>query len=72
MTASVFEMAIKMRDLMNLERMEKIITEFEEYTIMFQECDENTFLIFILNSGSNLVPFFNNSANYVRKISFLY
>ncbi len=72
MCASVLESATDLGRTMGDRKVNKIIAELEEHTIVIIECDERTFLVFDINYESNLNIILEKIEVYIRKIIFLY
>jgi predicted regulator of Ras-like GTPase activity (Roadblock/LC7/MglB family) len=72
MCASVLESATDLGRTMGDRKVNKIIAELEEQTIVIIECDEKTFLVFNINYESNLNIILEKIEVYIRKIIFLY
>ena len=72
MCASVLESAIELGKTIGDEKIDKIIAELENQTVLVIECDENTFLTLLLNEKSKVTQILNEIEKYLRKIIFLY
>ena len=72
MCASVLESAIGLGKTIGDEKIDKIIAELENQTVLVIECDENTFLTLLLNEKSKVSQILNEIEKYLRKIIFLY
>ena len=72
MCASVLESAIGLSRTLGDRKTTKIIAELETQTIVITECDEKTFLVFIINKESNFNVILEKMEDYIRKIIFLY
>ncbi|MFX0024348.1 MAG: roadblock/LC7 domain-containing protein [Candidatus Hermodarchaeota archaeon] len=72
MCASVLESAVGIGDTIGSQKINKIIAELEEKTILIFECDDNTFLILILNRESNVSNILNRLEEIVHKMIRIY
>ncbi|MFX1590279.1 MAG: roadblock/LC7 domain-containing protein [Promethearchaeota archaeon] len=72
MCASVLESALGLGKTIGGKKFNKIIAELDKDTIILIECDEKTFLSFILNDNSNINHILDEIEKYIRKIIFLY
>ncbi len=72
MCASVLESALGLGKTIGGKKFNKIIAELDKDTIILIECDEKTFLSFILNDISKINPILDEIEKYIRKIIFLY
>jgi len=72
MCASVLESALGLGKAIGGKKFNKIIAEQDKDTIILIECDEKTFLSFILNDNSKINPILDEIEKYIRKIIFLY
>lgn len=72
MCASVLESALGLGKTIGGKKFNKIIAELDKDTIILIECDEKTFLSFILNDISKINPILDEIESYIRKIIFLY
>ncbi len=68
MCASVLESAEGLGQTMDVKKIGKIIAELEEQTIIINECDLNTFLVFIIERESKVEVIFNKLNEYSQKI----
>jgi predicted regulator of Ras-like GTPase activity (Roadblock/LC7/MglB family) len=72
MCASVLESALGLGKTIGGKKFNKIIAELDKDTIILIECDEKTFLSFILNDISKINPILDEIEIYIRKLVFLY
>jgi len=72
MCASVLESAIGIRKTMRDGKINKIIAELENLSVIIVECDKKTFLTLIVNELSKVRPILDDIEKYIRKIIFLY
>ena len=69
MCASILESAEDLRKDLSSKNLKKIIAELESgQTILIIECNNNTFLSFILDKESNIDPILNKIEEYCMKI----
>ncbi len=68
MCASVLEGAIGLSKTMGNQKVNKIIAELKEDTIVIVEIDKNSFLTCILNAQSNTNIVLDNLDKYIQKI----
>ena len=69
MCASILESAEDLRKDLSSKNLKKIIAELESgQTILMIECNNTTFLSFILNKESNIDPILNKIEEYCMKI----
>lgn len=68
MCASVLEGAIGLSKTMESQKVNKIIAELKEDTIVIVEIDKNSFLTCILNAQSNMNIVLDNLDKYIQKI----
>ncbi|MFX0018176.1 MAG: roadblock/LC7 domain-containing protein [Promethearchaeota archaeon] len=72
MCASVLESALGLGRTIAGKKFNKIIAELDKDTIILIECDDKTFLSFILNDISKINPILDEIERYIQKIIFLY
>ena len=72
MCASVLESALGVGKTIGGKKFNKIIAELDNDTMILIECDEKTFLSFILNDNSKINPILDEIEKYIQKIIFLY
>jgi len=72
MCAPVLESAVGIGDAIGSQKINKIIAELEEKTVLMFECDENTFLILILNKESNVSNILNKLDEIVLQMIRMY
>ena len=72
MCASVMESINGLGKAIGGKPFTKLIAELENYTIILIECDEKTFISFILNESSKPNSFLNKTGDYIRKLKLLY
>ncbi len=69
MCASVLESAEDLKKTLGSKKLRKIIAELESgQTIIIIECDNTSFLSFILKKESKIEPILNNIEKYCQKI----
>ncbi|MFW9881456.1 MAG: hypothetical protein ACFFG0_50980, partial [Candidatus Thorarchaeota archaeon] len=71
MCASVLEGATGLSKTMGSHKVNKIIAELEDHTIIIVEIDNNSFLTCILNSQSNTSIVLDDIDKYIKKIATL-
>ena len=72
MSASVIDSA---EDLMNTiaeKKVDKIITELDDQSIIILGCEKNTFLVLIIGNTSKVEEIFKNFDDYIQKIMEVY
>lgn len=72
MCASVLESAVGIGEAIGSQIINKIIVELEEKVILIFECDNNTFLIVIINKESKISYIFSNLEEIIQKIIKMY
>lgn len=72
MCASVLESAVGIGETMGNRKINKIITELAEKTILIYECDIKTFLILIVKKESNINLIFSKLQEYIQILVKLY
>ncbi len=72
MCASVLESAVGIGEAIGNQKINKIIAELEEKTILIFECDNNTFLILIINRESQISYIFNKLEGIIQRIIKMY
>ncbi|MFX1346712.1 MAG: roadblock/LC7 domain-containing protein [Promethearchaeota archaeon] len=68
MCASVLEGAIGLSKTMGSQKVNKIIAELNEETIIIVEINKNSFLICILNTQSNVSVILDDLEKYIQRI----
>jgi len=72
MCASVLESAVGIGEAIGSQIINKIIVELEEKVILIFECDNNTFLIVIINKESKISYIFSKLEEIIQKIIKMY
>ncbi len=72
MCASVLESAVGIGGAIGSQKINKIIAELEEKTILIFECDNNTFLILIIKRESKVSYILSKLEEIIQKIIKLY
>jgi predicted regulator of Ras-like GTPase activity (Roadblock/LC7/MglB family) len=72
MCAPVLESAVGIGEVIGNQDLHKIIVELEETTLFVLECDNNTFLVLIINRESKISYIFNKLDGIIQKIIKLY
>ncbi|MFW9772349.1 MAG: hypothetical protein ACFFBY_13140 [Promethearchaeota archaeon] len=72
MSASVIESIIGLGKTIGEKTINKTIAELENFTIILIECDEKTFISFILDEKSKPNSFFTKIEDYIKKFKLLY
>ena len=72
MCASVLEGANNLRKLIGEEKLTKIVTELNSYTLIIVQCDKNVFLTIIADFNSRVNLILDSIEKYQKKIIFLY
>lgn len=72
MCASVLEGANNLRKLIGEEKLTKIVTELNSYTLIIVQCDKNVFLTIIADYDSRVSLILDSIEKYQKKIIFLY
>lgn len=72
MCASVLEGATELGQTIGNRKINKIIAELEEKTIIIIECDEKSFFILIVNKESQVDIILNQLNEYIQLISGIY
>ena len=72
MCASVLEGATELGQTIGNRKINKIIAELEEKTIIIVECDEKSFFILIINKESQVDIILNQLNEYIQLISGIY
>ncbi len=72
MCASVLEGANNLKKLVGEEKLTKIVTELNSYTLIIVQCDKNVFLTIIADSNSRVNLILDSIEKYQKKIIFLY
>jgi predicted regulator of Ras-like GTPase activity (Roadblock/LC7/MglB family) len=72
MCASVLESAVGIGDTIGSQKINKIIAELEEKTILLFECDKYTFLILIINRESEVSYILNRLDEIIQKMIRMY
>ena len=69
MCASVLEGATELGQTIGNRKINKIIAELEEKTIIIVECDEKSFFILIINKESQVDIILNQLNEYIQQIN---
>ena len=72
MSASVLEGANNLKRLIGEEKLTKIVTELNSYTLIIVQCDNNVFLTIIADHNSRVNLILDSIEKYQKKIIFLY
>ncbi|MFW9972701.1 MAG: roadblock/LC7 domain-containing protein [Candidatus Odinarchaeota archaeon] len=72
MCASVLESAVGIGEAIGNQGINKIIVELEEKIVLIFECDNNTFLIIIINKDSKISYILSNLDEIIQKIIKMY
>jgi predicted regulator of Ras-like GTPase activity (Roadblock/LC7/MglB family) len=72
MCASVLEGANNLRKVIGEEKLTKIVTELNSYTLIIVQCDKNVFLTIIADFNSRVNLILDSIEKYQKKIIFLY
>jgi len=72
MCASVLEGATDLGKAIGDRKLNKIIAEAEEYTILIIECDNKSFLAFVVNEDSKVEQILSQIQKYIQEIKDLY
>ena len=72
MCASVLEGATELGQTIGDRKINKIIAELEEKTIIIVECDEKSFFVLIINKNSQVDIILNQLNEYIQLISGIY
>ncbi|MFW9828533.1 MAG: roadblock/LC7 domain-containing protein [Candidatus Thorarchaeota archaeon] len=72
MCASVLESAVGIGDTIGDQKINKIIVELDEKTILLVECDNITFLVLIINPESNVSNILRKLDEIIQKIVKMY
>ncbi len=72
MCASVLESAVGIGDVIGSQKITKVIAELEEKTILIFECDNNTFLILVINRESNASYILNRLDGIIQDMIKMY
>ena len=68
MTASVIDSAEDLMNTISDNKIDKIITELKDQSIIILGCEKNTFLTLIVGSDSNVEEILENIDEYIQKI----
>ncbi len=72
MCASALESAVGIGDAIGSQKINKVIAELEEKSILIFECDNNTFLILIINRESDVSHILNRLDGIIQKMIKMY
>ena len=68
MTASVIDSAEDLMNTISDNKVDKIITELEDQSIIILDCEKNTFLTLIVGSDSKVEKVLEKIDDYIQKI----
>ncbi len=69
MCASVLESAVEIGETINNQKIDKIIAELAERSILIYECSQNTFFILLFNKDSNVSYVLGKLEEIIQTIS---
>ncbi|MFX0032032.1 MAG: roadblock/LC7 domain-containing protein [Candidatus Hodarchaeota archaeon] len=72
MSASVLDSALRLGKIIGEKKFNKFIAELEHNTIVIIECDEKTFISFVLNENSKFYSLLDRIEDYIKKVIYLY
>ncbi|MFX1388609.1 MAG: hypothetical protein ACFE9Z_00930 [Promethearchaeota archaeon] len=72
MCASVLESAVGIGETVGNQKINRVIAELKEKTVILLECDDKTFLILIIKVESQISEVFSRLDDIIQKIITLY